>query len=263
MLELFLILLLVGSVVGVLAGLLGIGGGLIIVPSLLYLFPYFGIPQEFAMQMALATSLACVVFTSASSAFNHVRATNFDLTAVKSMLPGVIVGGFVGSFIAEWVPTEYLPRVFGTIVLGLSLQMFISVRGGKSKDMPPAFATFGAGGAIGAVSSLAGIGGGSLMVPFLNRHSVEMRKAIGSSSICGAVLAISGMLGFILHGTNVQGLPSYSMGFVYLPALLAISSCSVLTTRVGVKLASSLPTPVLKRFFAFLLLFIAIRMLFS
>ncbi len=263
MFELLIVLVVLGGIVGVLAGLLGIGGGLIIVPSLLYLLPFFDIPTEIAMHMALATSLACVVFTSSSSAFNHIRATNFDTCVIKSLLPGVIIGGFAGSFVAEWVPTEYLPKIFGTIVLSLALQMFFSVKSGRNRTMPSRFITLGAGGIIGTISSLAGIGGGSLMVPFLSRHSVEMRKAIGSSSICGAVLALSGMLGFILHGTNSDTLPPYSVGFVYLPAFFAIASCSVLTTRWGVKLASTLPAPVLKKFFACLLLLIAARTLIS
>lgn len=112
--------------------------------------------------------------------------------------------------------------------------------------MPSSAKTMMYGGGIGVVSSLAGIGGGSLSVPFLNHHGVEMRKAVGSSSVCGCVIAISGMLGFIWHGSSVNDLPAFSLGYVYLPALVAISCTSVLTTRIGAKLATQLPTPVLK-----------------
>ncbi|WP_159308730.1 sulfite exporter TauE/SafE family protein, partial [Klebsiella pneumoniae] len=116
---------------------------------------------------------------------------------------------------------------------------------------------------IGVISSLAGIGGGSLSVPFLNRHGIEMKKAIGSSSVCGFAIAISGMIGFILHGYQVENLPQYSLGYVYLPALLAIATTSMLTTRIGAKLATQMPTARLKRFFAIFLMCVAVTMLFQ
>ena len=119
----------------------------------------------------------------------------------------------------------------------------------------------GYGTGIGVISSLAGIGGGSLSVPFLNRHGVEMRKAVGSSSVCGCVIAISGMLGFILHGYSAENLPAYSVGYVYLPALAAIASTSMLTTRIGAKMATTLPTAALKKIFALFLMFVAGTML--
>ncbi|WP_394141190.1 sulfite exporter TauE/SafE family protein [Vibrio chagasii] len=249
-----------GAVVGVLAGLLGIGGGLLVVPALLFLLPKAGIPQEFAMQMALATSLSTIIVTSGSSAINHLKLGNVEIFVVKWLMPGVVVGGFLGSFVADVIPSQYLPKVFGVIVLVLALQMLLSIRS-KSQAMPGSATTMLCGGGIGLVSSLAGIGGGSLSVPFLNHHGVEMRKAVGSSSVCGFVIAISGMLGFIWHGSSVEGLPAFSLGYVYLPALIAISCTSVLTTRVGAKLATQLPTPVLKKFFAVFLMFIAATML--
>lgn len=166
---------------------------------------------------------------------------------VKWLMPGVVVGGFIGANIAEWIPTQYLPKVFGVIVLFLALQMFRSIRATSQKNMPGSLLTMVYGSGIGVVSSLAGIGGGSLSVPFLNRHGVEMRKAVGSSSVCGCVIAIAGMSGFILHGYQAQGLPNYSIGYVYLPALAAIAGTSILTTRFGAKWATTLPTAVLKK----------------
>ncbi|EKO3409433.1 sulfite exporter TauE/SafE family protein [Vibrio fluvialis] len=259
--ELMALLLVLGSVVGVLAGLLGIGGGLVVVPALLFLLPQAGISPDIVMQLALATSLATIIVTSGSSALNHLKLGNVDMFVVKWLLPGVLVGGFLGSVIAEWIPNQYLPKVFGVIVLVLALQMFRSIRATHTKPMPGAVMTTVYGGGIGVVSSLAGIGGGSLSVPFLNHHGVEMRKAVGSSSVCGFMIAISGMLGFILHGYHAEGLPQYSVGYVYLPALVAIASTSMLTTRIGAKLATQLPTKVLKRFFAVFLMFVAITML--
>ncbi len=261
-LNILLLLLVLGSVVGLLAGLLGIGGGLLVVPALLFLLPQLGVATDIVMNMALATSLATIIVTSSSSAMNHLKLGNVDLFVVKWLLPGVLVGGFLGSVVAEWLPSQYLPKVFGLIVLVLALQMFrssLSVR--STKPMPNAVLTLLSGNGIGIISTLAGIGGGSLTVPFLNHHGVEMRKAVGSSAVCGLVIAISGMLGFILHGYRTEHLPSYSLGYVYVPALLAIACTSVLTTRIGARLASQLPTLILKRFFALFLMLVAIIML--
>nr|WP_253820789.1 sulfite exporter TauE/SafE family protein [Vibrio sp. 99-70-13A1] len=254
-------LVVLGAVVGVLAGLLGIGGGLLVVPALLFLLPKSGISPDIAMQMALATSLATIIVTSGSSALNHLKLGNVDVFVIKWLMPGVVIGGFMGSFIADVIPTEYLPKVFGVIVLLLAMQMLLSIRSTSQKSMPSSAKTIMYGGGIGVISSLAGIGGGSLSVPFLNHHGIEMRKAVGSSSVCGCVIALSGMLGFVWHGSSVGNLPEYSVGYVYLPALVAVASASVLTTRIGAKLATQLPTSVLKKFFAVFLMFIAGAML--
>lgn len=255
------LLLVLGAFVGMMAGLLGIGGGLIVVPSLLFLLPLAGIDPDIAMHMALATSLASIIITSGSSALNHFKLGNVDMFVIKWLMPGVVIGGFLGAHVAEWIPAAYLPKVFGGIVLMLSLQMLFSLKATQTREMPGQAATFSTGMGIGVVSSLAGIGGGSLSVPFLNRHGIEMRKAVGSSSVCGCVLAISGMLGFILNGMQAQALPVGSLGYVYLPALVAIASTSMLTTRFGATLATSMPTTRLKKIFALFLMFVAGTML--
>lgn len=259
--ELLFLMLLLGSFVGVMAGLLGIGGGLIVVPALLILLPQAGIDAAITMNIALATSLATIIVTSGSSALNHLKLGNVDMFVIKWLMPGVVIGGFIGANIAEWIPSHYLPKVFGIIVLCLALQMLLSMKSTTQRNMPSSQVTTFYGSLIGLVSSLAGIGGGSLSVPFLNRHGVEMRKAVGSSSVCGCVLAISGMIGFVLNGYSAENLPAYSIGYVYLPALAAIASTSMLTTRIGARLATSLPTAVLKKIFAVFLMFVAGTML--
>ncbi|MCJ2375856.1 sulfite exporter TauE/SafE family protein [Vibrio sp. ZSDZ34] len=261
--ELIGMLLCLGGIVGVMSGLLGIGGGLIVVPALVFLLPSFGIPDELVMQIALATSLASIIITSGSSALNHLKLGNVDMYVIKWLMPGVVIGGLFGAYIAEWIPSQYLPKVFAGIVMALAVQMFLSIKSTMVRSMPNALATIFYGSGIGMVSSLAGIGGGSLSVPFLSRHGVEMRKAVGSSSVCGCVIAISGMIGFIFHGVKVDALPQYSVGYVYLPALIAIASTSMLTTKVGAKLASTLPTSVLKKVFAIFLLFVSVTMMFQ
>lgn len=259
--ELLILMLVLGAFVGVMAGLLGIGGGLIVVPALLILLPQAGIDAAITMNIALATSLSTIIVTSGSSALNHLKLGNVDMFVIKWLMPGVVIGGFIGANIAEWIPAHYLPKVFGIIVLCLALQMLLTMKSTTQRNMPSSGLTTLYGSGIGLVSSLAGIGGGSLSVPFLNRHGVEMRKAVGSSSVCGCVLAISGMIGFILNGYSADNLPDYSVGYVYLPALLAIASTSMLTTRIGAKLATSLPTAVLKKIFALFLMFVAGTML--
>lgn len=258
---LVVLLVMLGAVVGLLAGLLGIGGGLLVVPALLFLLPKAGIAADIVMNLALATSLASIIITSASSALNHLKLGNIELLVIKWLLPGVLVGGFLGSVVAEWIPSQYLPKVFGGIVLFLSIQMALSIKARKNRSMPRPWVTTLCGGGIGIVSTLSGIGGGSLSVPFLNRHGVEMKKAVGSSAICGLVIAISGMSGFILHGYQLENLPPYSIGYVYLPALVSISLASMFTTRIGARLASRLRTITLKRFFAVFLMFVAMTML--
>lgn len=259
-LWLFAMCLALGSVVGLLAGMLGIGGGLVVVPALVWLLPKAGIESSLVMHIALATSLASIVLTSGSSARNHFRLGNVDFSIVKSLAPGVVVGGLGGSVIAELVPTELLPKIFAVIVLMLALQMLRSMRITRQGTMPGPIGTICSGGVIGVVSSLAGIGGGSLTVPYLNWHGVEMRRAIGCASLSGAMIAIAGMLGFIVAGVGDEALPPMSIGYVYLPALFGIVMTSMVTTRYGAALVSRLPTATLKKIFAVFLLFISMKM---
>ncbi|PSV44780.1 sulfite exporter TauE/SafE family protein [Photobacterium indicum] len=259
-LWLFAMCLLLGSVVGLFAGLLGIGGGLLVVPALVWLLPLAGIDNSLVMHMALATSLASIVLTSGASARNHIKRGNIDFSIVKSMAPGIVLGGLGGSVIAEMVPTELLPKIFATIVLLLALQMLLSMRMTNQRPIPSSVACACSGGVIGVISSLAGIGGGSLTVPYLNWHGVEMRRAIGCASLSGAIIAVAGMVGFIFSGLNEAALPPMSIGYVYLPALVGIVSTSVITTRYGAALVSRLPTMTLKKIFAVFLLFIGSKM---
>lgn len=259
--ELLIILLFLGSFVGLLSGLLGIGGGLIVVPAMVFSLPYFRVPQEQVMHVALATSLATIIVTSGSSAFNHFKLGNIDFFAIKWLVPGVVTGGVAGSYVAEFIPHHYLPKVFAVIVLITAVQMGTSVKMTGKRTMPTPAKTSLSGLIIGIVSTLAGIGGGSMSVPFLNHHGIEMRKAVGCSSFCGCLLAASGMLGFVFHGYAQQGLPDYSLGYVYLPALFAIVASSVLTTRIGAKLAIRLTTAKLKKIFAVFLVFVSLLML--
>ncbi len=256
----FLVCLLVGSVVGILAGLLGIGGGLLVVPALTMLLPLLDLDADIVMPMALATSLASIVLTSSASALNHWRAGNIQRKAVILLLPGMLIGGGVGSSLADWIPTELLPKIFAFIVLFLAIQMLLSLRVTAARPFPHWLSGMFAGGVIGTVSTLAGIGGGSLTVPYLNVHGVEIRRAIGCSAITGAAIAVAGMIGFIAHGYGSDGLPEFSVGYVYLPAWAGIVLMSTNMSRFGVRMVSRWPTQKLKRFFALFLFVISFKM---
>ncbi|KLV04416.1 hypothetical protein ABT56_14860 [Photobacterium aquae] len=256
----FGVCLVLGGCVGILAGLLGIGGGLLVVPALVWLLPHAGIHGDMAMHIALATSLASIVLTSGASARNHYRLGNVDLGVVRALAPGVVVGGLGGSVVAELVPSHVLPRIFAVIVLVLALQMMLSMRVTSNRPLPGSSRVFGAGSMIGMVSSLAGIGGGSLTVPYLSWHGVEMRRAIGCASMAGALIAVAGMTGFIAAGVGEENLPRLSLGYVYLPAWLGVISTSMYATRFGAAWVSQLPTLVLKKIFAVFLLFVCVKM---
>ncbi|ATF09669.1 sulfite exporter TauE/SafE family protein [Candidatus Enterovibrio altilux] len=263
-LWLVIVCLMLGSGIGLLAGLLGIGGGLLIVPVLYMLLPGVGLSPSLTMPMAIGTSLASIIVTSSSSAFLHYQLGNIQLSAIKTLLPGILVGGFMGSCIADQFLAEYLPRVFGVIVLLLALQMILPLRIRVVRSFPSVFKNIMNGGIIGVVSSLIGISGGALTVPYLNYYGVEMRKAIGTSSLCGVFLSVSGMTGFVIFGlSKAEILPDYSVGYVYLPALFSIVSTSVLTTKYGARLALRLPTPIIKRVFAVFLFLMGVMMFLS
>ncbi|MGL5757348.1 sulfite exporter TauE/SafE family protein [Plesiomonas sp.] len=253
--------LFLGAVVGILAGLLGIGGGLIIVPALVFLLPKAGVLPQHLMPIALGTSLASIVLTGVSSSWRHHQLGNVDWKIVKTMIPGGIIGAVIGAHAITLIPSAMVGKVFGVLVLILALQMAWSVKAISAHPLPSGGKLFTAGSLIGIFSSLAGIGGGSLTVPYLNWHSVPMRTAIGVSAVCGMMLGIGGSLTLILSGLNQSDLPAYSLGYVYLPALCCITLTSIQTSKVGANLVSRLPVPTLKKGFAILLIFVALNML--
>lgn len=251
-----------GIIAGMLAGLLGIGGGLVIVPILVYMFNLQGFPAEHIMHMALGTSLASIMFTSVSSAVSHHKhgAVNWDI--VKKVSLGIILGTWLGSFIAAKIPTHILQLIFACFIFYVASQMILSTKKTLgNKPLPNALGMNIAGLGIGIISSLVGIGGGTISVPFMLYHSVEMRKAIATSAAIGMPIAISGCIGYFFNGTSAQNLPDYSFGFIYLPALLAIVICSTAVAPYGAHLAHTLPVPKIKKFFAILLLVVGFRML--
>ena len=261
--TIYLLYVLVGALSGILAGLLGVGGGVIIVPALVYLFARQQFPVAHIQHMAVGTSLACILFTSLSSIRAHHGRKNVDWAIIRRMAPAVVAGAFVGCWLASQISTRALQWFFVVFLYALVVQMFMKTRGhaGQHPRAIPAAALVSAGSVIGGVSSLVGVGGGSMVIPFLTWHQVGMRIAIGTSAAVGFVIALSGAAGNILFGKSSGTLHGASLGFIYLPALAGVALTSVLTAPLGARLAHHLPVPILRRFFAVLLFVIATQML--
>lgn len=263
MLLSLLIYLACGAVVGIIAGLLGVGGGTVIVPILVAVFPYQGVPAEYVQQMALGTSLASIMFTSISSARaqHKLGAVRWDI--VFHITPGILLGTFFGGLIATHLPTMFLKIFFVCFLFAISAQMMTNYRPPATRNMPGALGTAAAGGVIGMVSSFVGIGGGSLSVPFMTYCNIPPHTAVGTSSAIGFPIAVAGALGYIVGGWGKPDLPPETLGFVHLYALLGIAVASCITAPWGVKLSHALPAKKLKKVFAVFLLIIGVKMLWD
>jgi uncharacterized protein len=252
---------LVGGVAGILAGLLGIGGGLVIVPMLVYVFELNAFPKELIMHLALATSMASIMFTSVSSFMAHHRRGAVRWDVVRKIVIGIFTGTFLGSCFASSLSSNFLKIFFVIFLYFVAIQLILNKKPKGGRDLPGMAGMFAVGNVIGAVSSFVGIGGGTLSVPFMLWCNIKVHNAIGTSAAIGLPIAVAGTLGYIVGGWNVAGLPAYSVGYVSLPALVGIAAASVLTAPLGVKLAHSLPVDKLKRIFALLLFVVATKML--
>jgi uncharacterized membrane protein YfcA len=250
-----------GAFVGFFAGLLGVGGGGIMVPMLTTIFAAQGFPHDNLVHLALGTSMAAIVMTSASSLRAHHAhgAVRWDI--VRGIAPGVLVGTFGGTFIASRVPSVPLAIFFASFMSYVALQMILNVKPKPSRALPGVAVQAGVGAGIGLVSALVAIGGGSLSVPFMTWCNVRMQQAIGTSAAIGLPIALAGALGYLLNGWNAAGLPPWSAGFVYLPALLLVSVVSIFTAPLGARLAHTLPVATLKLIFATVLVLLSAKML--
>ena len=255
--------LLLGSVAGFLAGLLGIGGGLVIVPMLTFMFTSQGLPPEHILHLALGTSLASIMFTSISSMRAHNKREAVLWPTFWKITPGIIVGTLVGAWIAAQLSTNFLKIFFAGFLYYVASQMLLNIRPKPNRELPGTAGITGAGGIIGIFSSLVGIGGGTLSVPFLTWCNIPMHKAIGTSAAIGFPIAVAGAAGYLVNGLMATGLPTSCFGFIHLTALATIVIASVSTAPLGAKTAHNLPVAKLKKFFALLLLFLATRMMWS
>jgi hypothetical protein len=253
--------LLLGVFAGGIAGLLGVGGGLIIVPILAVLFALQGFPPEYLMQFAVGSSLATIVFTSLSSMRAHHQRGAVNWTVMLQLSLGLLLGGWLGGVLAIWMGGLVLAGLFGLFELAVAAQMGFGRPPAAHRNPSGWIRNAFAGVVIGAVSALLGIGGGTLTVPWLVWHNVDMRHAVGTSAACGLPIALSGALGFIAVGLGQADLPAGSTGFVYWPAVIAISIASVLSAPLGARLAHRLDQARLKKVFAVFIALLGLLML--
>lgn len=258
-----LLFLLLGSLVGFMAGLLGIGGGGIMVPILTSIFLHHGIAVDNVVHLALGTSMASMVFTTFSSFRSHNSKGGVVWPAVKGMVPGIILGTFFATFLASYLSSIYLAIFFALFMAFVSGQMFLNKKPKPSRELSGSKGLFVAGSSIGAISALVSIGGGSLTVPYLTWQNIEIKKAIGTSAAIGLPIAIAGTCGYLINGWGHSSPFDYIFGYVYLPAVILISITSFMTAPFGAQMAHKLPVAILKKIFAVLLIILSIKMLIS
>jgi len=255
--------LLTGAIAGLMAGLLGIGGGLVIVPALAWLFATQGFDGATLMHFAVGTSLAVIVPTALSSLIAHHRRGSVDWTIVKQLTPGIVLGALAGAALARYLSSNGLAVFFGLFEIAVALQLFIGAQPAGHRALPGWPGMGVAGSVIGLVSALLGIGGGTLTTPFLLWNGIDIRRAVGTSATCGLPVALAGATGFAIAGLDTPVQPGLNTGFIVWPAMAAITLASVLLAPTGAALAHRLPRRVLQRVFAVLLLLVGARMLYS
>jgi hypothetical protein len=263
LLELLIMFLAVGVVAGLLAGTLGMGGGVVVVPALLMIFPLMDFPSSILAQQAVATSLATIVVTSISSIRAHHRLGAVRWPVALPLAFGILLGAFGGAFFASSISSDLLVRLFGIFAIIVSLQMGLRSRRPPAvgeERLPGKIGLTLVGTLIGTLSSMFGIGGGSLTVPFLSACRLRMQQAVAISAVGGLPIALGGGLGFVLAGWQHPDLPSGSFGFIYLPAAAGIVLTSFPLARVGARLAHRLPATTLKRVFAVALFLIGLKL---
>ena len=259
-------LLLLGSVVGVLAGLLGIGGGMVSVPFIMALLESRGVDDAHLVKVAIATSLATILFTSASSVWAHHKRGAVRWDAMAVLAPGIVLGALVGAQIVDWIPNRPLELFFGLFVGWNAFKMLRKPApakvGAAPRRLPGSTGMFSFGAGLGALSAVLGAGGGFLSVPFLSQRGVQIQHAIATSAACGFPIALAGGIGYIWTGQDLA-LGPLTLGYLHLPALACVSVASMLFAPLGVRLAHRLPVPTMKKVFACLLFFIAAHMLWT
>lgn len=259
-----LILVIIGLVTGVLAGLLGIGGGIVTVPSFLYFLKAYAKQDLYTMQMAIGTSLAVMIFTAFSSALSHHLKNGILWGFLERFAPGVVIGSVLGAFIADSVPSEHLELFFGVYALFFGVRyLFVSSKktiDEVDRSLPPFWLSVCMGLLTGAVSSTLGIGGALFTVPFLTWYHTPLQRVISTSAVVGLLIALIGTLSFYFFGLDAK-LGSDSFGYIYLPAFLITGIVSVITAPLGAELAYILPVNTLRRVFGAFLVIVGLLLI--
>ena len=251
-----------GLVTGFLAGLLGIGGGMIMVPFISAILSGRGVEPGLAVKMAIATSMATIIFTSVSSVRAHLQKGAVRWDIVKRLAPGIVLGAMVASLgVFALLKGAALYFVFAAFVAFSGSQMFLDKKPAPTRQLPGTPGLLGAGGVIGFLSGLVGAGGGFVSVPFMTWCNVAIHNAVATSAALGFPIALANVVGYVIAGQRLEGLTPYAFGYLWLPALVVIASCSVLMAPLGAKAAHALPVRKLKRVFALVLFVLAGYML--
>ncbi|MCF7986281.1 MAG: sulfite exporter TauE/SafE family protein [Methylovulum sp.] len=263
MVDMILASLVLGLIAGLLAGLFGIGGGLVIVPVLVILFTQQGLPPEHILLMAIATSLATIILTAISSVSAHHRLGAVIWPKVYRLSMMIILGAGIGASVAKQLPTDILRYFLVTFLVYVGGLMALEIKPKASKQQPSRYLDGIVALFIGLISSLVGIGGGTLTVPYLVHGQMPIRNAVAVASACGLPIALAGTVSYVTLGWHNPSLPNWSLGYVYLPAFAAVSITSIITAPLGAKLANQLPATKLKRYFAILLFIMAAKLLWN
>jgi uncharacterized membrane protein YfcA len=260
--RLVLELALIGTCTGFLAGLLGIGGGMIMVPFVTLILTAHDYPADYTVKAAVATSLATICFTSISSVRAHNRRGAVLWHVVKVLAPGILVGSLLGAQVAVALPGKLLGILFAIFVAFSATQMFMERKPKPSRTLPGPAATFGVGAVIGGLSALVGAGGAFVSVPFMTWCNVKIHDAVGTSAALGFPIALAGTVGYLWAGRGMPNPPPGALGYLYLPALLVISAASMLLAPLGARTAHRMDIRPLRKLFAVVLYCLAAYFLF-
>jgi uncharacterized membrane protein YfcA len=254
----------IGIFAGISAGLLGLGGGLVSVPALLYLFKFYGMPEENLMHIAVSTSLMAIIITSISSLTAHHHHRNVDWPLMRRLSIGLVVGGFMGAYSATLLSSQVLQRIFAIYAFIMSLRLWASmpVLTVSTTLLKPRY-LFVAGSVFGSISALVGMGGGTMVVPYLLLAGQNIQRAIGTSAACAFPIAISAVLGFMIFGEQQVSAGGWQIGFVHWQAFLGMISTSIIFAPLSAKWAKNLPVKLLERLFSLVLMAVSASLFFG
>lgn len=262
LLPMLALLLFIGAFAGVLAGLLGVGGGIVLVPAFFYAFSGLGYDNASLMQICLATSLATIVFTSVRSVQSHNKKGAVDWGILRGWATGIAMGSAIGVVAATELRSVQLQVIFG--ILGIIVGLYMAFGRPEwrlGQEMPTGLARGAMSPVLGFMSVLMGIGGGSFGVPLMSLYNVVIHRAVATAAGFGVIIAVPSVIGFLLGSPPAENLPPYTVGYVNGPAFLVIIAMTLITTPWGVKLAHSMDPKPLKRVFAVFLILVALNML--
>ena len=256
-----LLYFLLGSFSGILAGLFGIGGGIIIIPTFFYIFAYLGFPEEILSHIVLGSSLGVIAFSSLSSTFSHSAKGAVNWKLIKVVAPSIIIGSSLGGLTAGYLESNTLQGLVSLFLVVASVQLIFEFPPPSQNPQTNLLGPVIAGGGIGWLSGVFGIGGGIFSVPYFYHRGLKMMNAIGTSAACGIPIALAGSISYIFIGFENINLPDYSLGYIYLPATIIVGVMSSLTAKIGVNIAHRMKQKKLRIAFAFLVMIMALNLL--